>query len=110
MVKTRNTSYLYFYLVSATRDDRDQLVKEIMTMQNLGCHQQIVSLLGACTKGRTLCLVLEYCPGGDLLTFIRKVSHRQIEYIYKIMFVQYVHIQFIQILLCTLQYKKVAPW
>lgn len=62
------------FVVSSTRDDREQLIKEITMMQNLGFHSQIVGLLGACTKGRTLCLVLEYCPGGDLLTFIRKVS------------------------------------
>ncbi|CAL8089018.1 unnamed protein product [Orchesella dallaii] len=59
--------------VSSTRDDREQLIKEITMMQSLGFHSQIVGLLGACTKGRTLCLVLEYCPGGDLLTFVRKV-------------------------------------
>ncbi|OXA50319.1 Proto-oncogene tyrosine-protein kinase receptor Ret [Folsomia candida] len=62
--------------VSATVEDREQLVKEIMTMQSLGFHPQIVGLIGACTRGRSLSLVLEYCSGGDLLTFIRKVRSK----------------------------------
>ncbi|CAG7832198.1 unnamed protein product [Allacma fusca] len=57
----------------ASKSDRDELIKEIVTMQNLGNHPQIVSLLGACTRARSVCLVLEYCPGGDLLSFLRKV-------------------------------------
>ena len=49
-------------------------MKELMTMQSLGSHPQIVTLLGVCNTVKSMCLVMEYCPGGDLLTFLRKVS------------------------------------
>lgn len=59
--------------VAATVADRTDLMKELMTMQSLGSHPQIVTLLGVCNTAKSMCLVMEYCPGGDLLTFLRKV-------------------------------------
>ena len=41
-------------------------------MIHIGENKQIVNLLGACTRGGKLCVVLEYCPNGSLLNFLRE--------------------------------------
>lgn len=48
--------------------------REIEMMKSLGNHPNIVSLVGYRTIGRYPFLVVEYCPQGDLLSFLRKVS------------------------------------
>ena len=40
-------------------------------MIHIGEHQNIVNLLGACSKSGKLCVILEYCLHGDLLSFLR---------------------------------------
>ena len=40
-------------------------------MIHIGEHKNIVNLLGACTTGRKLYVILEFCPHGNLLTFLR---------------------------------------
>jgi FMS-like tyrosine kinase 1 len=40
-------------------------------MIHIGEHKNIVNLLGACTTGRKLYVILEFCPHGNLLMFLR---------------------------------------
>ena len=40
-------------------------------MIHIGRHKNIVNLLGACTLNGPLWLIMEYCPCGDLLKFLR---------------------------------------
>ena len=40
-------------------------------MIHIGEHKNIVNLLGACTTGRKLYVILEFCPYGNLLMFLR---------------------------------------
>ena len=65
-----------FSPVAATDSDSADMVKELMTMQSLGSHPQIVTLLGVCNTNKSMYLVMEYCPGGNLLSFLRKVRKR----------------------------------
>jgi serine/threonine protein kinase len=51
-----------------------QFRQEINMMQSVGRHPNIVSLIGCCTSGGLLRLVVEYCAQGDLLNFLRKVQ------------------------------------
>ena len=37
----------------------------------MGAHPNVVSLLGAHTKTLSLCIMMEYCPYGDLQNFLR---------------------------------------
>ena len=48
------------------------LASELKILIHVGEHTNIVNLLGACTtKGSKLCVILEYCSNGNLLTFLR---------------------------------------
>ena len=48
------------------------MASELKILIHLGEHKNIVNLLGACTtKGEKLHVILECCPGGDLLNFLR---------------------------------------
>jgi len=47
------------------------LASEIKILIHLGSHDNIVNLLGACTKGGTLYAIMEYCPHGNLVDFLR---------------------------------------
>lgn len=57
--------------------DLDEFLREILLMQKVGKHPNIVSMIGCCldTNNRYM-LVVEYCPLGDLQTYLRKVSQR----------------------------------
>ncbi|KAL8604955.1 hypothetical protein ACOMHN_028583 [Nucella lapillus] len=59
----------------ATPDERKNLLLEIDAMKQLGQHQNIVSILGCVTLSKRPCLVMHYCPLGDLRNFLRK--HRK---------------------------------
>ncbi|CAH3127131.1 unnamed protein product, partial [Porites lobata] len=50
------------------------LQSELKMLIHIGSHKNIVNLLGACTKGRhcDLCVIIEYCPYGNMLQFLRK--------------------------------------
>ena len=38
---------------------------------HVGQHENIVNVLGACTKYPKLYMIIEYCPHGSLLDFLR---------------------------------------
>ena len=55
----------------ATDAEYKDLASEIKILIHIGKHNNIVNLLGACTKGGSLFAILEYCPHGDLKTFLK---------------------------------------
>ncbi|XP_065668911.1 vascular endothelial growth factor receptor 1 isoform X2 [Hydra vulgaris] len=56
----------------ASESEYKDLASELKILIHLGEHKNIVNLLGACTtKGEKLHVILECCPGGDLLNFLR---------------------------------------
>lgn len=69
----------YTVAVKSLRDrpsgrDLEQFLGEILLMQKVGKHPNIVSMIGCCMDADKRCmLVVEYCPLGDLQTFLKKV-------------------------------------
>lgn len=64
-------SYIYFVLDDATDTEYKDLASEIKILIHIGKNSNVVNLLGACTKGGSLFAILEYCPHGDLKTFLK---------------------------------------
>ncbi|XP_059208014.1 macrophage colony-stimulating factor 1 receptor 2-like [Centropristis striata] len=60
---------------SAHSVERDALMSELKILGYLGYHDNIVNLLGACTRGGPMLMITEYCRHGDLLNFLR--AHAQ---------------------------------
>ena len=58
-------------LASPSNVEYKDLASEIKVLIHLGEHQNIVNLLGACTKDGHLCAIIEYCPHGNLVGFLR---------------------------------------
>ncbi|XP_061558397.1 LOW QUALITY PROTEIN: macrophage colony-stimulating factor 1 receptor 2 [Phycodurus eques] len=61
---------------SAHSEEREALMCELKILSHLGYHDNIVNLLGACTRGGPVLMITEYCFHGDLLNFLREHAHR----------------------------------
>jgi len=55
----------------AAETEYKDLASELKILIHLGEHKNIVNLLGACTLGGKLNVILECCPHGNLLNFLR---------------------------------------
>ncbi|XP_021961793.1 macrophage colony-stimulating factor 1 receptor 2 isoform X1 [Folsomia candida] len=58
---------------TAHRENFMPLMRELMILNCIGKHKNLVNLIGACTKDvkqRKLYLVMEYCSFGDLLSYL----------------------------------------
>ncbi|XP_050396679.2 fibroblast growth factor receptor 1, partial [Patella vulgata] len=64
-----------FLRVHALPEERRNLLLEIDAMKQLGHHQNLISIIACCTTGPEICLVMDYCPLGDLRNYLR--SFRQ---------------------------------
>ena len=74
MVKVfqRLANYAFRSLLENFTDvEYKDLASEIKILIHLGSHDNIVNLLGACTKGGNLYAIIEYCPHGNLVDFLR---------------------------------------
>ncbi|KAM9781866.1 macrophage colony-stimulating factor 1 receptor 2 [Syngnathus typhle] len=60
---------------SAHSEEREALMCELKILSHLGYHDNIVNLLGACTRGGPVLMITEYCFHGDLLNFLRARAH-----------------------------------
>ncbi|OXA43985.1 Fibroblast growth factor receptor 2 [Folsomia candida] len=56
-----------------THSDADMidLISEMETMKELGKHPNIINLLGCCTEGGQLLVIMEFAEHGSLLEFLR---------------------------------------
>ncbi|XP_037068160.1 fibroblast growth factor receptor 1-like isoform X2 [Pollicipes pollicipes] len=52
--------------------DLMDLVSEMEVMKKIGPHVNVVSLIGACTRGSSLMVIMEYAEHGNLLTYLRE--------------------------------------
>ncbi|KAM4546604.1 LOW QUALITY PROTEIN: platelet-derived growth factor receptor beta-like [Fundulus diaphanus] len=59
-------------MVKSKRDGVQSLLSELKVLGYLGPHLNIVNLLGACTKQGPVYLITEFCPHGDLLTYLQR--------------------------------------
>ncbi|XP_025414256.1 tyrosine-protein kinase receptor torso-like isoform X2 [Sipha flava] len=58
-----------------TGRESERFIHEILLMQTVGKHVNIVSMIGCCLDVNKRCmLVVEYCPLGDLQTYLRKIN------------------------------------
>ena len=57
----------------ASDEELKDLSREIKILIHLGAHPNVVSILGACTrgKGNSLYVILEFCANGSLQKFLR---------------------------------------
>ena len=55
----------------ATQAEYKDLASELKILIHLGEHRNIVNLLGACTRGKRLMVIMEFAPHGSLLSFLR---------------------------------------
>ncbi|XP_077526040.1 uncharacterized protein LOC144137897 [Haemaphysalis longicornis] len=62
----------------ATPEERRNLLREIELLKLVGQHPNVVSLRGYCTTGRTVALVVEYCPLGDLRAYLVRTRYAQL--------------------------------
>ena len=53
---------------------RDELLREINLMKQIGYHANVVRLVGACTVCDPIALIMEYMPYGNLQTFLQYVT------------------------------------
>ena len=61
------------YLDETASNQYKDLASELKILIHVGEHQNIVNLLGACTTARSkLCIILEFCTHGNLLSFLRQ--------------------------------------
>ena len=56
----------------ADSEQRREFLEEIQLMKAVGCHKNIVNMLGCCTVTEPMFLVVEFVPYGDLLHYLRK--------------------------------------
>ena len=59
------------FLEGATEAEYKDLASELKILIHLGQHKNIINLLGACTRGKRLMVIMEFAPHGSLLSFLR---------------------------------------
>ncbi|XP_070709059.1 vascular endothelial growth factor receptor 1 [Pempheris klunzingeri] len=55
----------------ATASEHKALMTELKILNHIGHHLNVVNLLGACTKGGPLMVIVEYCCYGNLSSFLK---------------------------------------
>ncbi|CAB4004164.1 vascular endothelial growth factor receptor 2-like [Paramuricea clavata] len=60
------------------RNDQADLKTELKILTHVGENENIVNILGACTKGNSsnIWIIIEYCPHGNLREFLRNNRSR----------------------------------
>uniref|UniRef100_A0A146LW81 receptor protein-tyrosine kinase n=2 Tax=Lygus hesperus TaxID=30085 RepID=A0A146LW81_LYGHE len=56
----------------ASQREKEDLLRELGIMQELGAHPNVVTLLGCCTDKEPYLLIMEYVMYGKLLAFLRE--------------------------------------
>ncbi|KAK8766941.1 hypothetical protein V5799_006277, partial [Amblyomma americanum] len=70
--KVRETVAVKMLKEDPTPEERRNLLREIELLKLVGRHPNVVSLRAYCTVGPVLALVVEYCPLGDLRTYLNR--------------------------------------
>lgn len=66
----------------AAAKEKQELLREMRIMQQVGPHPNVVALLGCCTEQEPFLLIMEYVMYGRLLTFLRDHRSHQTYYNY----------------------------
>lgn len=51
-------------------------MEEIDLMKQIGCHVNVLRMIGFWTRSEPFLLLLEYVPNGDLLTWLREKRYQ----------------------------------
>ncbi|KAL7390564.1 hypothetical protein ABVT39_023306 [Epinephelus coioides] len=105
---------------SAHLVEREALMSELKILGYLGYHDNIVNLLGACTRGGPMLMITEYCSHGDLLNFLRahaqdfmtsivRVDESEGEVFYKNMATQHARLRSDSGISCCSDYQEMQP-
>ncbi|GAB6023274.1 hypothetical protein CHUAL_008086 [Chamberlinius hualienensis] len=54
-------------------ESKRQLIAEIDIMKEVGAHRHIVKVFGYCTVSPNTCLLVEFCPLGDLKSYLQAI-------------------------------------
>ena len=65
-------THTFLLLDDATNEEVENLLKELSVMKMVGQHVNIISLLGCCTKGGQVMLIVEYAKHGNLRDYLRR--------------------------------------
>ncbi|XP_077311508.1 fibroblast growth factor receptor 2 isoform X3 [Lithobates pipiens] len=90
----------------ATEKDLADLVSEMEMMKMIGKHKNIINLLGACTQGGTLLVIVEYAAKGNLREYLRARRPIEMEYSYDINRVPGEQMTFKDLVSCTYQLAR----
>ncbi|XP_075113602.1 fibroblast growth factor receptor 2 isoform X4 [Leptodactylus fuscus] len=90
----------------ATEKDLTDLVSEMEMMKMIGKHKNIINLLGACTQGGTLYVIVEYAAKGNLREYLRARRPVEMEYSYDINRVPGEQMTFKDLVSCTYQLAR----
>lgn len=90
----------------ATEKDLADLVSEMEMMKMIGKHKNIINLLGACTQGGTLYVIVEYAAKGNLREYLRVRRPIEMEYSYEINRVPGEQMTFKDLVSCTYQLAR----
>ncbi|XP_037570651.2 tyrosine-protein kinase receptor torso [Dermacentor silvarum] len=74
--KVRETVAVKMLKDLPTSEERRNLQREIELLKLVGKHANVVSMRAYCTMGPRLALVVEYCPLGDLRTYLLRTRAR----------------------------------
>ena len=64
-------TFSLLYIEPVTEKSVEDFIAEIELMKRLGDHENIIRMLGCCTLTLPICLIMEYAPYGNLLTYLR---------------------------------------
>ncbi|XP_065840054.1 uncharacterized protein [Oscarella lobularis] len=71
-LEEENKSTVACKMLKGSCQNDSEFMEEIELMKRIGKHPHIVSMLGCITKSQPLCLIVEYCCHGDLLSSLKK--------------------------------------
>ncbi|KAE8590150.1 hypothetical protein XENTR_v10017961 [Xenopus tropicalis] len=90
----------------ATEKDLADLVSEMEMMKIIGKHKNIINLLGACTQGGTLYVIVEYAAKGNLRQYLRARRPLEMEYSFDVTRVPDEQMTFKDLVSCTYQIAR----
>ncbi|XP_026166134.1 platelet-derived growth factor receptor beta-like isoform X2 [Mastacembelus armatus] len=62
-------------MVKLNTSASQSLISELKVLVHLGPHLNVVNLLGACTRGGPVYLIMEFCRHGDLVNYLQRNKH-----------------------------------
>ncbi|XP_060941738.1 platelet-derived growth factor receptor beta-like [Limanda limanda] len=75
LIDSNSTTKAAVKMLKKNSGAAQSLMSELKLLVHLGPHMNIVNPLGACTRGRPVYLITEFCRHGDLVNFLQRNKH-----------------------------------